>query len=95
MIGWEPRQVNGTGLEVRAMSARDMVNFQEMFKDESKSDTEKLVRLAQLCAWKGGARAWTEDEALDQPFPLIKLVSDEALIVNGLGDDPVEQAEGN
>jgi hypothetical protein len=95
MIGWEPRQVNGTGLEVRAMSARDMVKFQEMFKDDDTSDTEKLVRLAQLCAWEGGTRAWTEDEALDQPFPLIKLVSDEALIVNGLDGDAVDIAEGN
>ena len=88
---WEPRGVPGTDLEVRPLSAAQMLAF---IRDEG-DESEKLVRLAALSAYRGDAPAWTVDDAMGEPFPLIKAVADIALQLNGLGENPVEDAAGN
>ena len=98
MMFWKPRPVEGTDLEVRPLSGRAMIEFQELFNDASIQDTAKLVTLAQMSVYGAGQKgdpAWTPEEALEQPFPLIKIISDIALEVNGLGGDPMGDAEGN
>lgn len=78
------RDVPGTQLRVRAMSAGEMLELEEAGVD----GIAGLIRLAQLCTInQDGGRAWESQQAAeDAAWPVIKACSDQALIANGLGD---------